>query len=143
MNWSDKYVGLPFKPLGRDFNGVDCWGLKRLVLKEEKGIIVPSYTGFYERADDGEAKIIADKIAMETAMSDWIPVPRGQEREFDGMLISLNGLPCHVGIVVRKNIVLHITEGINATTEDYRTNRWTVPGKIAGFYRHKQLCNMN
>lgn len=138
--WHERYVGIPFEAKGRTFEGCDCWGLNRLVMLHEKGIIMPDYLGFYEKADNEEAVIIADKIAQETAMSDWVKIPSGQEQPLDGMLIRLNGMPCHVGIVVKKNYVLHIAAGINSTIEDYRTNVWKVPGKVVGFYRHKELC---
>lgn len=41
-----KYMNIPFKHLGRDFNGVDCYGLMLLYAKEEFGIELKDW--YYE-----------------------------------------------------------------------------------------------
>ena len=43
MNFS-KYIGLKYKHLGKDFSGVDCFGIIWLIFKEERGIILPDFT---------------------------------------------------------------------------------------------------
>ena len=43
MNF-EKYINLPYKHKGRDFSGIDCWGLVYLVYKEEKNILIPNFT---------------------------------------------------------------------------------------------------
>lgn len=42
--WADGYVGLPFKKMGRDRSGLDCWGLVRLILDEQAGVLLPAYS---------------------------------------------------------------------------------------------------
>lgn len=37
-NWYDKYVGIPYKHLGNDMRGIDCYNLCRLVLHQECGL---------------------------------------------------------------------------------------------------------
>lgn len=38
-NWLDRYIGLPWKIGGRELHGgIDCWGLVRLVMRDEAGI---------------------------------------------------------------------------------------------------------
>lgn len=41
MSWSNKYLGIPFKRGGADFNGCDCWGLLRLVFERELNVVLP------------------------------------------------------------------------------------------------------
>jgi len=52
--WIADYVGLPFKAHGRERNGVDCWGLVRLVLAERFRLALPSYAGGYAGVEDAE-----------------------------------------------------------------------------------------
>jgi len=38
---TDKYLGIPFKEDGKDFDGVYCYGLVQLFKKVEAGLILP------------------------------------------------------------------------------------------------------
>jgi hypothetical protein len=39
--WLLRYINIPFKDHGRDFSGIDCYGLIRLMYKEERNITLP------------------------------------------------------------------------------------------------------
>ena len=38
-----KYLGIPYKHLGSDWTGINCYGLVRLFYKKELGISIPDY----------------------------------------------------------------------------------------------------
>lgn len=138
--WWNYYVGLKFKDHGRDESGVDCYGLVRLVLLDECNIALPMMSHGYKHVKDYDA--MEQMISDSSADSDtWLPVLKGQEQPFDVVVAMMNGYPVHIAIVAKKNHLLHIQRGFNATIEDYRRGEWRLPGKIVGIYRHKDLCN--
>jgi len=71
LNWTDRYIGIPFKEGGRDFSGCDCAGLVLLALREETGIQALDFTE-YERLDfAGMAGYEKLSSLIERAMSEW------------------------------------------------------------------------
>ena len=58
----DKYLGIPYKYRGRDFNGVDCYGLWKLYYKETLGITLPEYLGYNEDWYREGRTVLSDKI---------------------------------------------------------------------------------
>ncbi len=51
MLWWEKYVGIPFKAMGRDESGVDCVGLGILMMRREKGVTVDDTALTYTAAE--------------------------------------------------------------------------------------------
>ena len=43
LGWLNDYVGLPYVSVGRDNNGVDCYGLIKLVYSREYGLDLPDW----------------------------------------------------------------------------------------------------
>ena len=41
--WVNDYVGIPYVPCGRDWQGVDCYGLLKLVYRDEYNIDLPDW----------------------------------------------------------------------------------------------------
>ena len=95
-NWTDRYIGIPFVEVGRDFNGCDCAGLVLLALREETGIQALDFTE-YERLDfAGMAGYEKLGGLIERAMSEWRVVDRPQA--FDLARFYHGRYPCHVGL---------------------------------------------
>lgn len=133
MNFANQYVGLQFKNRGRTKEGVDCWGLVRLVYDEQFSIQLPSYEDEYESSYN--VKETGDAITEHS--KEWSPIEKGTEREGDVIVIRLAGFPTHVGIIVEKGKMLHIIEGTDATIESYERRLWQK--RIVGFFRHKEF----
>ena len=129
--WLGHYIGLPFKEHGRDKGGLDCWGLVRLVLAEQFGFHVPSYSGDYSRTSDSVA--ISKLINRESV--DWRKVDSGDENLGDVIVMRMRGQPMHVGLVVGDGQMLHVERGINSALERYTTSRWV--SRIEAVYRYR------
>ncbi len=117
-----KYIGLPFKDGGRDFDGVDCWGLVRLVWKEEYGIIMPdmgdAYSSAFARGEVGKTAIMLESGEWNEDVSH---LPR---RLFDVLVFSFGTLDLHVGLWVADGEMLHVMRGMDTVIERCNTNKW-------------------
>jgi cell wall-associated NlpC family hydrolase len=93
MNW----VGIPFSWQGAQPGTYDCWTLVRAYLGEH-GIDLPEYQ--YERYN------LDHRLAEISAQPNWIPVS-GDPQPLDVILLSHNGRPQHVGVLVEPDLLLH------------------------------------
>ena len=131
MRWMEKYVGLPFKDFGRDFGGVDCWGLVRLVLARECGIDLPSYGEISAR----DLMRVTATIKHDSSGEPWREVNRSELKAFDVAL--LRGRPMHVGIMMTPKLLLHVEEATAAVLVPLTHS--SVAGRLLGFRRHCRL----
>lgn len=121
MNAS-RYVGIPFKDGGRDFSGLDCWGLVRLVWKEERGIFMPDmgdeYSSAFARGD-------VSRLFGEYTSQNWnIDVTDQPRRELDVLVFSFASIELHVGLWVAPGEMLHVMKGMDAAIERYDRTKW-------------------
>jgi len=106
MNFS-KYIGLPYKNLGRDFDGVDCYGILFLIFKEERNIILPDFT---------ELKYDKDWYKSENHIIDNIynwEVVNPPYKVFDGLIFyggCNNTVANHIGMMINDNSFIHISD---------------------------------
>ncbi|MEQ1938624.1 NlpC/P60 family protein [Mesorhizobium sp. CN5-321] len=127
----NRFVGLPWQDRGRTPHGCDCWGLLRLVYADALGICLPDHSNGYADTSDGA---ISDLIG--TGLSDWLPVVAGTERPLDAILIRQ--APWHVGVIVRRGLMLHMPENQTSCIEAYDTGRWS--RRVEGIYRHREAA---
>lgn len=128
----DRFVGLPFRSLGRDVDGVDCWGLVRLVYRECLGVDLPSYAGEYANAAD---RAHLERVIAGGILEEWTAIAADAARPFDAILMNQAGVPSHVGLVAGRGLVLHVEPQSFSTIENYRGVR--IARRLAGFFRHR------
>ncbi|MGM4891273.1 NlpC/P60 family protein [Tardiphaga sp. 839_C3_N1_4] len=126
----DRFVGLPYADKGRGPT-YDCWGLLLAVMRELRGIELPSYSDRYVTAEDREAlaALIADEL------DPWDEIIAGQEQAFDAVLMREGRFPRHVGIVTEPGRLLHVSAGETSMIERYREG--PLKHRVVGFYRYR------
>lgn len=130
MNAFDRFVGIPYRDRGRDFDGCDCYGLVWLVNREILSRELPSLHDRYTLPAD--RKVIAGLIAGE--MQPWREVVAGAEMAFDCALMREGDQARHIGLIVAPGQLLHVEEDSISRIERYRSG--TMRHRIVGFFRY-------
>jgi hypothetical protein len=127
--WHNKYIGIPFLDKGRDTNGIDCWGLVRLVYKQEYNIDLPNFSTDYE-ADDAER--MRDLLAQYKEGWEKIDTPT------EGCIVLFNilGVESHMGIAVSSTHFLHARDHYDSAIESFDSVGWR--NRITGFYKYSE-----
>ena len=127
-NWWNDYITIPYKKMGRDKDGLDCWGLVRMIYKDQFDIELPSYVDQYSADDthDNLAELIA--ISKESWTKTDNPVVG------DVLLLRAEGSISHVGVVISPTHFIHVIEDINVAIERYDQGKWK--NRLEGAYRY-------
>lgn len=128
--WAADYVGLPWRSKGRARDGLDCWGLVRLVELERFGVELPLLdevgweSGDHKLTAEAEHKrrLIA-MIAAEEARR-WREVTPAEAQPGDVVTFTVLGEPLHVGVVVSPGWMLHIRAGAGSLCQEYDGLAW-------------------
>jgi cell wall-associated NlpC family hydrolase len=128
ISWSAAYIGLPWRDHGRDRAGCDCWGLVRLVYREQLGIDLPSHDD-YATADDG--RVVARLVEGGRGDGGWIEITEPQP--FDVAVFRMASWASHVGLVVAAPAMLHMRGGA-AKVENLTSALWS--SRLVGIWRH-------
>lgn len=124
-SWSSQYVGIPYLENGYDRRGCSCWGLVRLVLIEQFGVILPRH----DQADIYDVDNFVtgyDPVALEK-------VQPGHVFHCWGIDSSGHRSPTHAGIAVGGGKMLHTEAGTGAIVERIASKR--AAWRIIGAYR--------
>ena len=128
--WHNKYMKIPFVEKGRDENGCDCWGLVCLIYKNELGIKLKSRSEDY--SDTNNVETVNGTINNERM--EWEDVTKPDM--FDVVILSMRGLPMHVGLMVDGKHMIHCQRGVGTCFERLDTLRWK--NKVVGYSRWKR-----
>lgn len=130
MDFLNKYISIPYKDHGLDFQGVNCWGLLYLIYLTERGITVPTYVEDYASSED---EIELGQLINQEKVK-WLEVKTPQK--FDAILIRLKGQPMHCGVYLDNDLFIHCLKGSNVTIESINSVMWK--NRILGYYRYEK-----
>lgn len=133
-NWWNDYVGLPYKLHGRDRTGLDCWGLVRLVYKEQQLIELPSFASEYSASTPA---IAAEAIARCNEGWEVSETPG----EGDVVLFRITGSAAHVGVLINDSEFLHAREGSDSCIEKLSSPKWKT--RVEGIYKYTPSVAVN
>lgn len=127
--WSNNYIGIPFKYKGRDENGLDCWGLVRLIYKNEYNISLPSFSEEYA---DSDIDRIQELIAQ--YKEGWESVDSPTEGTV--VLLKVMGAESHVGVAISPTHFIHAREGYDSAIEAFESPYWK--RRVVGHFKYNQ-----
>lgn len=117
------FIGIPYRPLGRDKSGTDCWGLVSLYYRAALGIELPDYT-YLNTRDSIFSAILGNLSAWEL---------REPIEANDVLLFRIFGIPYHVGIYLGDGDFLHSFNGTESCIERLNSINWKP--RLLGAYR--------
>lgn len=127
--WVCDYIGIPYELEGSSRSGCDCWGLARLVLRDQFGKSLPDFAHFGLTPTELEA--LVDKSKPLAGVEKIIYPELGCL-----VLMKIRGAVCHIGVVVggpgEKNL-LHTLYAHDSALDRYDGPSWAK--RIEGFYR--------
>lgn len=131
MNF-ERYLGVPYRDMGRSLAGCDCWGLLWLFYRDELGVDLPDYGEGYGSAIF--RRRIGPLIERETAR-EWTRIDAAAARAGDAVLMRSGRYPAHCGVTDGRGFVLHVeAEGDWSKME--QLNSFAIAQRLLGFYRH-------
>lgn len=127
--WVGKYVGIPFVSGGRDKTGLDCYGLVRLVLRDEYGYNLPVLNGDYTNAlNVAETKrLFCENVPLLCGKKIEAPEEKAVA------LIRMCGRLCHVGLYAGDGFIIHARHRTGVVCE--RVSSPQLAGRVEGWYR--------
>lgn len=131
----ERYITIPFESKGRDFKGVDCWGLVCLIYMTELNIELPTYGEISATDLASVNKNITDGYNGET----WVAVDRNNMKPFDVVVMKFAGSSRigHCGIYIGNNKLIHAEKKIDVAIVPLCDH--SVTQRISAFRRHVEL----
>lgn len=141
--WLPNYIGLPYKHLGNDRDGIDCFNLGRLVLNNELNAEIPYSTQDSDCDVDVNwycntktANILADRAQPKWG---WEIISRPEPFAMILLSIGATNAPNHCALYLN-NSILQISDGKTSWVSPYGRHYQQYTIKIARW--NKNLLNL-
>ena len=124
--WTSEWVGTPYRKLGRDHGGFDCFGLYLALNLDRLDRVIPD--PYFTPAAARRDRPWDSALEMGYAAVESDPV------EGDAILISYKGFPLHVAYCINQRYMIHCRQDFDTTVEQWSTGRWR--NKVLGVFRY-------
>lgn len=132
-----KYINLPYKHKGRDFNGVDCYGIAYLIYKTETDIFTPDFldVDYEEKWYTKDQNHIVNNMGL-LDLTQW-DVVTPPYKVLDGLILFLASkrIANHCALYIGNDKIIHIYEEHKSMIERLDSYR----SKIYCAIRHKRM----
>ncbi len=107
MTKFDKYIGLKYKQYGRDFKGVDCFGLVYLIFKNEKGICLPDFLEV--KFSEGDWRKEKENHILQNISENWKKIELKNVKKYDvHIFYDKYGVASHLGLNIGHKKFIHV-----------------------------------
>lgn len=130
---AEKYIGIPYLANGRDTKGIDCWGLVRLIYKQEYNIDLPSLAEDYHMDDNARIEELVNFYK-----EGWEPTENISAG--DVVVFKVLGADTHVGVAISSTHFIHARSEHDSAIESFSSGRWKT--RIVGSYKYKENKNV-
>ncbi|MBQ2594461.1 MAG: C40 family peptidase [Candidatus Riflebacteria bacterium] len=126
-----RFIGIPFKVGGEDFEGCDCWGLVKLYFKQVLDIDIPDY-----RVDESLIKEeISDKLIEKLKdNSPWEMIDKPEPNCVVLLALGRDYIN-HAGVYVGRGQMLHAYSTSNSCIVNIDSPTWSY--MVKGYVRLK------
>lgn len=136
VDWTLKYMNIPFLDNGRDFSGIDCYGLIRLIYKEECNMDLPVHTDWSCAKTWAKLKVrFKSQFDVRNAFvideNTFADVIDGNPKRFDILVFYDNKkrVAEHLGLHIGGDRFIHIFDGSIVTIsrfEDFKDKLFVI-----------------
>jgi len=125
----ERFVGIPYVPHGRDYDGADCWGLIYLYYRDVLCRPVPSYAAEMQTREFRPRGI--GQLIVAERDAHWVEM--AEPRQGDVVLMRNGPHHNHVGIRLDGGRLLH-SDGPGPSCIE-RLDAMHLRNRIVGYYR--------
>ncbi len=140
--WAGKYVGIPWLTNGRGPEGYDCWGLVRMIAKDQFGWDWPSYDETYTQGAEADDKSVED--VRESEDSPWQRLDNPDDplekkvigiQTGDVIWLRHRSHVVHMGLMLDARRFIHVSMSTDSVISQVDHILWK--NRVVGFYRWK------
>jgi len=123
------FIGIPYKHLGRDESGLDCWGLVLLFYKKIKNIELPDYTEYIRDWHDAGENTLQEQL--DTFAGLWDKVDSINKHDIVIFKDKNSGIERHCAVYLGDDKILHCYHGMSVVID--RLSKWKGVSKIVRY----------